>query len=559
MDEFAFYSSQQENKTEFIFQNLQHVYVPDQNSGSYPNGQVLFDLASLSNSGKYIDFQQSYITVPLVANMNVTGSTPDLGGENAFALSLKNGFHQLINSMSVEITNCQVVNLTNFSNLDINYKLLTTSSIEDERNFLPSINFCKDTVESITYKPAADAGGVGECNNVIKVTPFASTTGYGTSGINSNAGRLERMKNTSFDPVATAIGSLVNENVCKTVGKNYTASTLKTDQTYYILATIPLKILHDLFKKLPLTKGMYMRLILNLNTQCQSTITLNAGTTFTTYATTSLNNVFPVMVSPLLTSNGVVVTGATKIVASLGIGKGYGTTLPFNHPVMSSCRFYARACEMTPMYEEIYLSAIPTKKILYNDILSFTSFNNASNSTVSQVLTNGISRPRSILIIPQLAGTVNGSALATLATAYSAGVGVLGSPMNSPFSSSPATTGFQAAISNLNILVSGQNIYQSNQLYGFEQFLQEVRGSNAINGGIPLGLTSGLLSQTDWENGYRYCYVDLSRRLSQANDDISRSIQVSFTNSAVYAADYIMIINYEKEIVISTSTGALII
>ena len=559
MDEFAFYSSQQENKTEFIFQNLQHVYVPDQNSGSYPNGQVLFDLASLSNSGKYIDFQQSYITVPLVMNMNVTASTPNLGGENAFALSLKNGFHNLINSMSVEITNAQVVNLTNFSNLDINYKLLTTSSIEDERNFLPSINFCKDTAESIVYKPVADAGGVGECNNVIKTTTFSSATGYGTSGLNSNAGRLERMKNTSFDPVAPAVSSLVSAAVCKTVGKNFTEATAKTDQTYYILATIPLKILHDLFKKLPLTKGMYMRLILNLNTQCQSVITLNAGATFTTYATTSLNNVFPVMVSPLTTTNGTVVTDATKVIASLGIGRGYNTTIAFNHPVMTSCRFYARVCEMTPMYEEIYLSAIPTKKILYNDILSFTSFNNASNSTVSQVLTNGISRPRSILIIPQLAGTVNGSAIATLATAYSAGVGVLGSPMNSPFSSSPATTGFQAAISNLNILVSGQNIYQSNYLYGFEQFLQEVRGSNAINGGIPLGLTSGLLSQTDWENGYRYCYIDLSRRLSQANDDISRSIQVSFTNSAAYAADYFFIISYEKEIVISTSTGALII
>ena len=40
MDEFAFYNSQQEQKTEFIFNNAQQVYVPDQNSGSYPNGQV---------------------------------------------------------------------------------------------------------------------------------------------------------------------------------------------------------------------------------------------------------------------------------------------------------------------------------------------------------------------------------------------------------------------------------------------------------------------------------------------------------------------------------------
>ena len=49
-------------------------------------------------------------------------------------------------------------------------------------------------------------------------------------------------------------------------------------------------------------------------------------------------------------------------------------------------------------------------------------------------------------------------------------------------------------------------------MYGYEQFVLEVRGSNAINGGIPLGLSSGLLSQNDWENGYRFVYIDLYRR-----------------------------------------------
>ena len=96
-------------------------------------------------------------------------------------------------------------------------------------------------------------------------------------------------------------------------------------------------------------------------------------------------------------------------------------------------------------------------------------------------------------------------------------------------------------------------------MYGYEQFLQEVRGSNSLNGGIPLALSSGLLSQNDWENGYRFCYVDLSRRISQANDDVSGSIQVSFTNASAYTSDYFYIIAYEKQIVISTSTGALII
>ena len=247
MDEFAYYNSQNEQKTEFIFSNTQQVYVPDQNSGSYPNGQVVFDLASLSNSGKYVDFQQSYITVPLVMNLNLTGSGATPSNENAFASSLKNGFHQLINSMSVEITNAQVVNLTNLSNLDIHYRLLSTCSREDELNFLPSINFSKDTAESITYFDVSGGTGLGETNNVIKQSLFESTTGFGSSGLNSNLGRLQRQINTSFDPANGVNGSaktqLTTEAVCKTVSNNYCIINGQTDINHYILATIPLKII----------------------------------------------------------------------------------------------------------------------------------------------------------------------------------------------------------------------------------------------------------------------------------------------------------------------------
>jgi hypothetical protein len=164
-----------------------------------------------------------------------------------------------------------------------------------------------------------------------------------------------------------------------------------------------------------------------------------------------------------------------------------------------------------------------------------------------------------LLIVPQLAAAVNGSLETGLPSAYAAGVGQIGSPMNSPFSSSPGTTGFQAGITNLNVLVSGQCIYASNYMYGFEEWLQEVRGCNSLNGGIPLALSSGLLSQNDWENGFRYGFVDLSRRMSQSNDDISRSLQLNFVNSASYMMDYHIIVCYEKQIQISTSTGALII
>ena len=78
-------------------------------------------------------------------NANIVGTIA--AAENTFAARPNNGFHELIHTMSVETTNCQIVNLTFFLNLDINYKLLSTCWREDELNFLPSPNFYKDTAE----------------------------------------------------------------------------------------------------------------------------------------------------------------------------------------------------------------------------------------------------------------------------------------------------------------------------------------------------------------------------------------------------------------------------
>ena len=124
--------------------------------------------------------------------------------------------------MSVEISNAQVVNLTNMSNLDIHYRLLTTSSLEDERNFLPSINFAKDTAESINYFDTAGVNGLGETNNAVKQSLFSTLNGFGASLWNCNRGRLERQMNTSFDASTSvqASNGLVSQDVLNTVGKN---------------------------------------------------------------------------------------------------------------------------------------------------------------------------------------------------------------------------------------------------------------------------------------------------------------------------------------------------
>ena len=564
-DEYVFNTSLEQDENDFVFQSRQYLWVSDQNSGNYPNSQVQFDLSSLSNSGKIIDFSQSFITVPLVLNIgSFTGTAPTATAENVFGACLKNGIHNLINSLSLEISNNQVINLTAFSNLDINYRLLSTMDLETYGNFAPSINFAKDSPESINYQSGAVANinGIGECNNTIKGALFNSSNYWGGSSMAQNSGRLERMKNTSFDPLNGIGGASYTRSDgsnCNQVGKNYCVQN-GTNITYFILATIPLKIVHDIFVKLPLSKGIYARLVLNLNAQSTCNFTVNANT-YTSFTSSSPNNIIPFQVSPLGAGNGLVLNAATTgFSVSLGIAKSVSGTI--NHPTMSQCRVYAAAYEFSPVFEELYFTKCPVKKILYDDILIFQVLNIAAAASFSQILTNGISRPRYLLMIPQLSSAVNaGGSLS--ATSFTAGAGVTQSgpysPMNSPFSSAPATCCPYAFVNNFNVLVSGSTIYQENYNYRFQNFLQEFRKSRAINGGVPINISTGLINTNEYDSGYNFIYVDLSRKSSEASADISRSIQVVGTNASNVSIDYYCIISYQREINLSTATGSLVI
>ena len=199
-DLYSLQSTLAPQSPEFVFSERQVVYVPDSNNGSYPSGVVSFDLTSLANQSKWLDLQQSFISIPLVMQLKASGgafSTANV--ENAFAMSLKNHVFQLLHSMSLEIGNNSVVNLTNFANVDINYKILNSFSEDDVQNLGSSILFGGlDTPESVNYQGADAPNGLGECNNTIKQTVFTSAGGYGTTSMTQNKGRLERMKYTSF-------------------------------------------------------------------------------------------------------------------------------------------------------------------------------------------------------------------------------------------------------------------------------------------------------------------------------------------------------------------------
>ena len=460
--------------------------------------------------------------------------------------------------MSLEVGNNSVVNLTNFANIDINYKILNSFSQDDVKNLGPSLLFGGlDTPESVSYKGVDAPEGLGECNNKIKETVFTSAGGYGTTSYTQNKGRAERMKYTSFNPTATEIAHFKTAQNCNVSGKNYCAIST-SEVVYYITANLPCKFLHDIFAKMPLTKAMYIRLILNLNTQSQIVLSTDATDYTARVSVNSPHNVLPFQLSQIGAGEGLVATGATELTASIGIGKSYDGTV--SHPSGNSTRFYATVYDASPAYEERILQTMPVKQVYYDDILSFEIKGVNAGENVSRILSNGISRARYMIIQPLLSATMNGSATIGGQTAFVAGH-AMNSPMNSPFSSAPATCVPYGGggLTNFNVLISGSNLYQSNINFGWEEFLTQMRGSYSVNGGQSVGLSRGLISQSDWENGYGFVYVDLARKISTASDEVSRSYQLQFTNNTNVMCDYIVIIGYERQLGISLANGSLVV
>jgi hypothetical protein len=85
-----------------------------------------------------------------------------------------------------------------------------------------------------------------------------------------------------------------------------------------------------------------------------------------------------------------------------------------------------------------------------------------------------------------------------------------------------------------------------------------LRKTNSINGGISLGMSSGLINQLDYESGYRFIVSDLSRTPSEASDNVSKSIQVIGTNSGKHSIDIYWFLEFERQVEIDLSSGSLI-
>jgi hypothetical protein len=300
--------------------------------------------------------------------------------------------------------------------------------------------------------------------------------------------------------------------------------------TYHITAEISMRWLHDFFLKCPMMKNSYYKLVINTHLPTTATLVTTSGAA--TYATAVVNSpygVCPFQVSPISTDSTTGIglastTAANTISVKMGIGSVTGAYVAVLAHPLSSCRLYACLLTPTPLYEQLYLKN-PVKQLLYNDYLSYNTMTNiVSGGTVNQLLTPSLSRLRTLYLFPFLSASANGTS------------GL--QQMNSPFDSCPSVCCPYAYLTNLQVQLSGMNVYQ------------EVK--------TMAGLSNGLIDFNFCNTSYPVIVVDLSRKNAE-DDDIAKSVLVSFINSSRRTLDVLGIIEYEKALNLNVEVGSIVL
>ena len=323
MDNLVFEESVNAEITDSEFISRKWVYVNDNNSQNY-SSQVIIDTTPLANSGAYVNWSEAYMVMPLVVQLS-SATTANLPAGTQLAdwsWGFKNGFWHMINSMTVEFNNQNVVQQTPFLNIFRSFKAQTTFSKDDVDNHGASIGFSMDNT-NWTYTTSAStvstntliSNGLGLCNNrngaeirsndggqagstgsiIYSASPVCGIPVFNaaknTAGTNTptgnlavgspaytalpNSGLYERQSCLNYDPepvgstATTAISGQSFINPLQALNDVY-ASAKAPVQTagsvvWNVFAKLRLKDLADYFEKLPLLKGSTMRFYINTN------------------------------------------------------------------------------------------------------------------------------------------------------------------------------------------------------------------------------------------------------------------------------------------------------
>lgn len=513
-DVFVTSQSQETNETPFIFKDKQYVEINDTNQGVYSSGQVQFDLTQIASSSLYFDAKASYLEIPFLIQVETDGTLATYNAEREIPVIMKNGVHNLIHSMEVYASGKQVVSTQSFSNIPISYKMLTQATVLDLNTTAGSM-LLTDENESMHFIDAS-------------LGHITLNQGYGFT--NRQAGII--------NPANPLYSDFVDETVLTTSRQPYAALDAGNKKlNINMIATIPLAHLHDFFAQLPLIKGSYFRIVLNLNLPCS--VRWDDGTKVMSSVPKIVSNTQAIPFQLNLKSS-------TSPIASSGNDKYLSISAAVGNQLKKQgCTLHCAMSEFSKAFHSSYTSGDTEKIIKYTDFLSYNNLLNVEKGQfVQHQITSGLGKLRYLLIVPQVSNKGTTQLL----------------PISSPYCSAPTCTAPMCVLTNFNVSISGRNLYQSNIMYSWQHWHEQISYMGGLDGNpkSELGIKGGLLSEASWLKGNRFIYVNLSNK-DESEDEIPRSVTVNFTNISKKNLDFYFFLFYEKEVRMDVVTGEVFI
>ena len=581
-DKFVYDLSQEVEGTPNIFIRKDWINIMDNMNTNYQSNQSIIDTSQLSNSNKWMSYREAYLAVPLL--LTITGSDAIANFKmNDYSFGLKNWFGSIIHSLTLDYNGTTIIQQTPFVNMWNIFRLLTSLSYNDVATMGATIGFYPDNFNSFENNGALGSStGLGICNNQMPI----NATYTGQLQLNSydtyqedvdvpqitsggNQGLTMRTKWIMYDPNAKAgdetYSTLLTSAQCNIIWKSYIFNGAYNTQQLAnaaplfqanIMAIIYLRHLASFFNMIPLLKGVFMKLTLNLNNASQNVEVLNGEFVKINSPTIPVGGVNPILIPSISTGSSWITeaygdAGAVQnsnITYNLSVGSkvlGLSGNYP-NGSLAQSIYLYVPAYSFNPTFEEAYLSSSP-KTIRYTDIYQYQVLNQTPMTSINALVSNGIQNIKSVLIIPFL------SSIPSSTTG-----GVLTNEWQSPFDTAGCgTTAPLVSLTNFNIQISGQNAIYNTQRYNWEEFVNQLYGENAVNGGMTDGLTSGLIDFMAFQNSACYYYVNVERMLP-VEKSVPKSVQITGTNNTPNLINLWVFVEYETEVRIDLYTGARI-
>lgn len=462
---------------------------------NYSRNTVQFETTSWANNGRWVNFQEGFVSFPLVMKITRDAGNPISSDDAKQMLQMKTSNLAIIDSVQIEMNNTvitqQIRNLSPY----LIFKQHTTLSLSDLEIHGTHLGYQK---HQNTFSFDAQ---MGIKNNDVLYGSFYHEE------INADVLSTSDMQ-----------ASGMNCQEVKDAGLSH---------LFFYDCIVRLKDL-PFFEKMPMIRGAQMKLTFVLN-QGSVSITKAVGD-YTAFTPSLSGSFFPVLRKSGTEMDDFVENISVRVVENDSV----------KHPSKTQCRLYVPVYTMQEEVEQKYLHQ-GTKTIRYHDV-HFQRVRNLKNESFHSLLTNSLARCSRLIVVPVLSASMNG----TLSV----------DPQASPMCPDGVGTCSPYCIQAFNVAVSGSNIYQNGITFKYDSFLNEMDGSQGVNGGRTTGVASGLIDLRDYESNYGYLVVDLSRR-GETDDNLGVSIQISGQVVSKKELDLLCYLEYEKDVTVDLATGRL--